>query len=70
MRGLNQLLTSKNILTVGHLSALTEVEVNKLPIRTPKVESVRKVLTTFAKERGVDLTRRFICLILILDPAK
>ncbi|KAL5006938.1 hypothetical protein ScPMuIL_015744 [Solemya velum] len=46
-RGLGQLVRARNIHTVGDLSSLTEREIDSLPIRSPKVATVRRVLQTF-----------------------
>ncbi|NXF45420.1 RIF1 protein, partial [Oceanites oceanicus] len=43
-RGLGQLIRAKNIKTVGDLSTLTASEIKSLPIRSPKVSSVKKAL--------------------------
>ncbi|XP_067648705.1 telomere-associated protein RIF1-like [Haliotis asinina] len=43
-RGLGQLVKARNIHTVGDLSKLTEVDIHNLPIRSPKVVTVRRVL--------------------------
>ena len=46
-RGLIQLIRARNIHTIGHLAALTETEIDSLPIKAPKVQTVRKVLASF-----------------------
>lgn len=46
-RGLEQLVRSRNIRTVGDLCNLSEYEVHNLPIRSPKVPTLRKVLKQF-----------------------
>ncbi|NXF07513.1 RIF1 protein, partial [Smithornis capensis] len=43
-RGLGQLIRARNIKTVGDLSTLTALEIKTLPIRSPKVSSVKKAL--------------------------
>jgi len=43
-RGLSQLLSSRNIRTLGDLASLTEADIQSLPIRAPKVETVKKAL--------------------------
>ena len=54
MRGLGQLVRSKNIRTVGDLSKLTEYEINHLPIRSPKVATVLQVLDNFAAKLKIE----------------
>ncbi|XP_071943799.1 uncharacterized protein [Antedon mediterranea] len=46
-RGLGQLIRARNIITVGHLSALTPTDLKTLPIRSPKVKTVKNALATF-----------------------
>lgn len=41
------MVRARNIHTVGDLSSLTEREIDSLPIRSPKVATVRRVLQTF-----------------------
>ncbi|KAM9380713.1 telomere-associated protein RIF1 [Phaethornis superciliosus] len=57
-RGLGQLIRARNIKTVGDLSTLTAPEIKTLPIRSPKVSSVRKALKSFheqqVKSRGCE----------------
>ncbi|NXW01229.1 RIF1 protein, partial [Fregetta grallaria] len=57
-RGLGQLIRAKNIKTVGDLSTLTASEIKTLPIRSPKVSSVKKALKGYheqqAKSRGFE----------------
>lgn len=57
-RGLGQLIRAKNIKTVGDLSILTASEIKTLPIRSPKVSNVRKVLKGYheqqVKSRGFE----------------
>ncbi|XP_033762352.1 LOW QUALITY PROTEIN: telomere-associated protein RIF1-like [Pecten maximus] len=50
MRGLGQLVRARNIHTIGDLSALTEREVDNLPIKSPKVSIVRSVLQKFGTQ--------------------
>ena len=50
IRGLGQLLRSKNIRTMGDLCALSEYDVNNLPIRMPKVVRVRQVLEAYSAQ--------------------
>ncbi|CAH1788856.1 unnamed protein product [Owenia fusiformis] len=47
VRGLESLLKARNIVTIGQLCSLTEYEVQQLPIRSPKVATLRKALTTY-----------------------
>ncbi|XP_060066107.1 telomere-associated protein RIF1-like [Ylistrum balloti] len=51
MRGLGQLVRARNIHTIGDLSALTEREVDNLPIKSPKVSIVRSVLQKFETQK-------------------
>ncbi|KAK7109715.1 telomere-associated protein RIF1-like isoform X2 [Littorina saxatilis] len=46
-RGLCQLMKARGVNTVGDLARLTEVEVQSMPVRAPKVDNVRTVLTSF-----------------------
>jgi hypothetical protein len=43
---------ARNIRTIGDLSSLTEGDIHGLPIRSPKVDTVKKVLTKFGKNIG------------------
>lgn len=45
------MIRSRNIKTVGDLSSLSECDVQNLPIRSPKVETVRRVLHAFGDRR-------------------
>ena len=45
-------MRARNIRTIGDLSALTEGDIHGLPIRSPKVDTVKKVLTKFGKNIG------------------
>ena len=54
------LLKCKGITTIGHLSALTEREVNKLRIGSPKVGCVRNALSAFARANGIDVACEFL----------
>ena len=47
-RGLGQLVRARNIHTIGDLSALTEAQIDGLPIKAPKVLTVKKVLGNFS----------------------
>ncbi|KAG8432320.1 hypothetical protein GDO86_016820 [Hymenochirus boettgeri] len=57
-RGLGQLIRAKNIKTIGDLSTLTPSEIKTLPIRSPKVSTVKKALRVYheqqAKTKGFD----------------
>ncbi|XP_078537876.1 telomere-associated protein RIF1 isoform X2 [Lissotriton helveticus] len=57
-RGLGQLIRAKNIKTIGDLSTLTVSELKTLPIRSPKISTVKKALRVFheqqMKTRGFD----------------
>ncbi|KAJ8255267.1 hypothetical protein GJAV_G00202930 [Gymnothorax javanicus] len=46
-RGFGQLVRARNIKTVGDLSALTPAEIKSLPIRSPKLSSVKKALKNY-----------------------
>ncbi|XP_010160880.1 telomere-associated protein RIF1, partial [Antrostomus carolinensis] len=50
-RGLGQLIRAKNIKTVGDLSTLTASEIKTLPIRSPKVSSVKKALKGYHEQQ-------------------
>ena len=51
-RGLGHLVHAQNIRTVGNLSALSEDQVQNLPIRSPKVSTLRRVLRNFHEIRA------------------
>ncbi|KAM5152435.1 telomere-associated protein RIF1 isoform 2-T2 [Mantella aurantiaca] len=57
-RGLGQLIRAKNIKTIGDLSTLTPCEIKTLPIRSPKISTVKKALRTYheqqTKAKGFD----------------
>ncbi|KAM4626376.1 telomere-associated protein RIF1 [Discoglossus pictus] len=57
-RGLGQLIRAKNIKTIGDLSTLTPTEIKTLPIRSPKVSTVKKALRVYheqqTKTKGFD----------------
>lgn len=42
-------MRARNIHTIGDLSSLTEQDIHSLPIRSPKVDTVRKVLGRFGQ---------------------
>ncbi|MGH0162935.1 UNVERIFIED_CONTAM: hypothetical protein FKN15_044048 [Acipenser sinensis] len=50
-RGFGQLVRAKNVKTVGDLSALTAAEIKALPIRSPKLLNVKKVLRTYHEQQ-------------------
>ncbi|NWI86778.1 RIF1 protein, partial [Pitta sordida] len=50
-RGLGQLIRARNIKTVGDLSTLTALEIKTLPIRSPKVSSVKKALKGYHEQQ-------------------
>ncbi|XP_033900775.3 telomere-associated protein RIF1-like isoform X1 [Acipenser ruthenus] len=62
-RGFGQLVRAKNVKTVGDLSALTAAEIKALPIRSPKLLNVKKVLRTYHEQqrklRGDDYLKGF-----------
>ncbi|XP_077303844.1 telomere-associated protein RIF1 isoform X2 [Lithobates pipiens] len=57
-RGLVQFIRAKNIKTIGDLSTLTPSEIKTLPIRSPKISTVKKALRTYheqqTKAKGFD----------------
>ncbi|XP_075036956.1 telomere-associated protein RIF1 isoform X2 [Mixophyes fleayi] len=57
-RGLGQLIRAKNIKTIGDLSTLTPCEIKTLPIRSPKISTVKKALRIYhqqqTKTKGYD----------------
>ncbi|XP_077129094.1 telomere-associated protein RIF1 isoform X2 [Ranitomeya variabilis] len=57
-RGVGQLIRAKNIKTIGDLSTLTPCEIKSLPIRSPKISTVKKALRTYheqqTKSKGYD----------------
>ncbi|XP_070587617.1 telomere-associated protein RIF1 isoform X2 [Erythrolamprus reginae] len=50
-RGLEHLIRAKNIRTVGDLSSLTAAEIKTLPIRSPRVLNLRKVLKGYHEQQ-------------------
>ncbi|XP_053127523.1 telomere-associated protein RIF1 isoform X2 [Hemicordylus capensis] len=69
-RGLGQLIRAKNIRTVGDLSSLSAAEIKTLPIRSPKVSNVKRVLKgyhdqqvksrSFEETAGLDDTEKSV----------
>ncbi|XP_056390403.1 telomere-associated protein RIF1 isoform X2 [Hyla sarda] len=57
-RGLGQLIRAKNIKTIGDLSTMTPCEIKTLPIRSPKISTVKKALRVYheqqTKTKGYD----------------
>ncbi|XP_053327182.1 telomere-associated protein RIF1 [Spea bombifrons] len=57
-RGLGQLIRAKNIKTIGDLSTLTPSEIKTLPVRSPKISTVKKALRIYheqqTKAKGFD----------------
>ncbi|XP_048577728.1 telomere-associated protein RIF1-like isoform X2 [Nematostella vectensis] len=56
-RGLGHVVHAQNIRTIGNLSALKEHQIKNLPIRSPKVETLRSALSTFHKRTKGPRTR-------------
>lgn len=56
-RGLGQLVRARNIHTIGDLSSLTEADIHSLPIRSPKVATVRKALHKFGQTLQTSKTK-------------
>ncbi|CAN2389050.1 Replication timing regulatory factor 1 [Pristimantis euphronides] len=50
-RGLGQLIRAKNIKTIGDLSTLTPCEIKTLPIRSPKISTVKKALRAYHEQQ-------------------
>ncbi|KAM8933534.1 telomere-associated protein RIF1 [Pelodytes ibericus] len=50
-RGLGQLIRAKNIKTIGDLSTLTPSEIKTLPIRSPKISTVKKALRVYHEQQ-------------------
>ncbi len=50
IRGLGQLVRARNIRTIGQLASLTELEIDGLPIRQPKVPTTKSALMVFAEQ--------------------
>lgn len=48
--GLVQLARARNIRTVGNLSSLTQQQVQTLPIKSPKVETLKTALRNFEQQ--------------------
>lgn len=46
---------NNKITTIGDLAKLTEADINRLPIKYPKVETVKQVLATFEAKMNRDL---------------
>ncbi|XP_036361989.1 telomere-associated protein RIF1-like isoform X3 [Octopus sinensis] len=49
-RGLSQLLKARKLHTVGDLASLSEYDIHNLPVRSPKVPHVKKILANFKKQ--------------------
>ena len=56
-RGLVQLVKARNINTVGDLCSLSELEIHNLPIRSPKVVTVRRALQEMEQQIAGRKTR-------------
>jgi hypothetical protein len=53
-RGLGHVVHAQKIRTIGNLSALKEYQIKNLPIRSPKVQTLRTALTSFhLKTKGL-----------------
>ncbi|KAM9305669.1 telomere-associated protein RIF1 [Gastrophryne carolinensis] len=50
-RGLGQLIRAKNIKTIGDLSTLTPCEIKTLPVRSPKISTVKKALRAYHEQQ-------------------
>uniref|UniRef100_H3A8Z1 Replication timing regulatory factor 1 n=1 Tax=Latimeria chalumnae TaxID=7897 RepID=H3A8Z1_LATCH len=50
-RGVGQLVRAKNIKTVGDLCALTAAEIKTLPVRSPKVSTVKRALRVYHEQQ-------------------
>ena len=50
-RGLGNIIRSQNIRTVGNLCALSESQIEGLPIRSPKVQVVKTALRKFKTQQ-------------------
>lgn len=46
-RGLNQFLKARNVVTVGDLSKMSSAAIEELPVKSPKLLVVRKVLSNY-----------------------
>jgi len=51
--GLVQLVRARNITTVGAMSSLTCKQVQTLPIKSPKIHTLKSALTAFSKKLQV-----------------
>ncbi|GAB1603142.1 telomere-associated protein RIF1-like [Argonauta hians] len=49
-RGLSQLLKARKIHTVGDLASLSEYSIHNLPVRSPKVIHVKKILANYKRQ--------------------
>ncbi|KAK7010543.1 telomere-associated protein RIF1 [Biomphalaria glabrata] len=56
-RGLCQLMKGRNLNTIGDLCSLTELQINQLPFRTPKVQTVKTTLTAYMNHHGLSKTK-------------
>lgn len=52
-RNLNQHFTLKSIKSVGDLAKLTERDINRLPVKSPKVECIVKALARYEEKLAV-----------------
>ena len=50
-RGLGHLVRAQNIRTVGHLCALSEAQIENLPIRSPKIQIVKTALKSYEGQK-------------------
>ncbi|XP_072179822.1 uncharacterized protein [Diadema setosum] len=53
-RGLGKLFCARNIRTIGDLCSLSAMEVQSLPIKSPKIAHLKKVLSAFQDEKFPD----------------
>ncbi|RUS77944.1 hypothetical protein EGW08_014290 [Elysia chlorotica] len=52
-RGLHHMMKGRSLNTIGDLAALTEVQINQLPIRHPKIDTVRITLKNYMAQHGL-----------------
>ncbi|GFR96276.1 telomere-associated protein RIF1-like [Elysia marginata] len=52
-RGLHHMMKGRSLNTIGDLACLTEVQVSQLPIRHPKIDTVRNSLKNYMAQHGL-----------------
>ncbi|XP_078739378.1 telomere-associated protein RIF1 isoform X1 [Lampetra fluviatilis] len=66
-RGLGHLVRARSISTVGDLAALNAADLHSLPIRSPKLHTLHRVLKIFHEQKGPGATEQEMALVLPPD---